>query len=678
MNVERRGLFRALGLFAAGGMAAVAFSFAAMAADDPAPGFKRAWGLHCDFHANTNSGSRLIGGTLKEEDIREICELLKPDFLQIDCKGHPGWASYPSKLGNGMPQFKGDPLKVWRRVTRELGVPLYMHYSGIYDTRYSQLHPEEAILDKDGKRTTSLKANGPYVDKLVIPQLCELAGDYGVDGVWIDGDCWAAGCDYEEKEVKKFEQATGIDLKGKAPKTAADPHFHEFCDYYRELYRRYLRHLVDAVHARYPNFKIASNWSYSSYRPEDVDANVDFISGDLASVDSVRSARTAARINMHGGRPWDLMGWGFSIDWKPASRHIPKTPVELMQEAAAVISLGGGFQIYICQHGDGSPDMARIRELKPVAEFVRSREPYCFGGQMKKELAVLISARNQYRENGSALFGLGGMGRATGLIHLFADYGRSVGVALDSDLKRGKLGEWPVLVIPELYDTLPAEDFAALADWVKRGGKLVITGNHTCDVFAKAGFPTALNDDMVPNERGYTMDGGKTVGTVQWSRTLKDDAGEVLARTEDGLPFAAVRAFGKGRVFVCGADFGYTYENVAQYKHAELLLAGLDRLYVPIVRVKEIVGAVETSVLEKDGKLFVQLVNVNGEHANLRSYTVPTIPPVVDLKLELTLKSKPKEIVLQPAGRKLDFKWSGKSATVEIARLDLYDILEIR
>ena len=126
----------------------------------------------------------------------------------------------------------------------------------------------------------------------------------------------------------------------------------------------------------------------------------------------------------------------------------------------------------------------------------------------------------------------------------------------------------------------------------------------------------------VPNERGYTMDGGKTVGTVRWSRTLKDDAGEVLARTEDGLPFAAVRAFGKGLVFVCGADFGHTYENAAQYKHAELMLAGLDRLYVPIVRVKE--------------------------------------------------------IVLQPAGRKLDFKWSGKSATVEIARLDLYDILEIR
>ena len=85
-----------------------------------------AFGLHFDFHASPAPG-KVVGATLKEEDIREICRTIRPDFLQIDCKGHPGWASYPTKCGNAMPEILGDPLAMWRRVTREEGVALYLH-----------------------------------------------------------------------------------------------------------------------------------------------------------------------------------------------------------------------------------------------------------------------------------------------------------------------------------------------------------------------------------------------------------------------------------------------------------------------------------------------------------------------------------------------------------------------
>ena len=60
-----------------------------------------AFGLHFDFHASPAPGL-VVGATLREEDIREICRLIKPDFIQIDCKGHPGWASYPTELENAI------------------------------------------------------------------------------------------------------------------------------------------------------------------------------------------------------------------------------------------------------------------------------------------------------------------------------------------------------------------------------------------------------------------------------------------------------------------------------------------------------------------------------------------------------------------------------------------------
>ena len=70
-------------------------------------------GIHCDFHANPKDG-QVIGATLKEEDVRTLCETLKPDYFQIDCKGHPGWASYPTALGNAMPKIEQDISAMWR------------------------------------------------------------------------------------------------------------------------------------------------------------------------------------------------------------------------------------------------------------------------------------------------------------------------------------------------------------------------------------------------------------------------------------------------------------------------------------------------------------------------------------------------------------------------------------
>ena len=103
------------------------------------------FGLHFDFHGQPKFKT-VQGATLKEEDIREICQQIKPDFIQIDCKGHPGWASYPSKLGNALPDFAFDTLELWRRVTREEGVGLYMHYSGVYDNKYVGSVVERRIL----------------------------------------------------------------------------------------------------------------------------------------------------------------------------------------------------------------------------------------------------------------------------------------------------------------------------------------------------------------------------------------------------------------------------------------------------------------------------------------------------------------------------------------------------
>ena len=106
-----------------------------------------------------------------------------PDYLQIDCKGHPGYSSYPTAIGNPVPGFVGDPLRVWRQVTADKGVALYMHYSGVWDYAAVAKHPDWAAVGADGKPSTkAASVFGPYADELLIPQLRELASVYGHTG----------------------------------------------------------------------------------------------------------------------------------------------------------------------------------------------------------------------------------------------------------------------------------------------------------------------------------------------------------------------------------------------------------------------------------------------------------------------------------------------------------------
>ena len=96
-------------------------------------------------------------------------------------------------------------------------------------------------------------------------QIKELAGVYGVDGIWIDGDCWVSEVDYNPDTIAAFEKETGIDLCGKAPISREEKYYDEYLEFNRELFGRYVRHYTEEVHAEYPDFQIATNWGFTDH-----------------------------------------------------------------------------------------------------------------------------------------------------------------------------------------------------------------------------------------------------------------------------------------------------------------------------------------------------------------------------------------------------------------------------
>jgi hypothetical protein len=248
------------------------------------------FGLHFDFHAVLED--TLIGKTLTDSMIDSLLVKVKPDFIQVDCKGHSGVTSYPTKVGYTPKRFEKDILRLFREVTRRHGVALYVHYSGVWDNEAVKHHPNWARIDAEGKQDNQ-KASlwGAYTDSLLIPQLKEIS-DYGVDGVWVDGDCWATNPDYCAAAVDEFRFVTGIK---EIPKKKTDPNYSKWLEFQRDAFRRYVRKYTDALHAYNPRFQVASNWSFSAMMPEKVDINVDFLSGDTEPLNGANQSAFQAR-----------------------------------------------------------------------------------------------------------------------------------------------------------------------------------------------------------------------------------------------------------------------------------------------------------------------------------------------------------------------------------------------
>ncbi|MDO4557726.1 MAG: hypothetical protein Q4C47_02040, partial [Planctomycetia bacterium] len=298
------------------------------------------FGLHLDFHCSMSD--QRVGANTTPEMVNAIIDRIHPDYIQIDCKGHPGVTSYPTKVGNPCPDIVGDPLRVWRETTAARGVSLYMHYSGVWDSRACALNPEWSAVRADGQRSPDMTSVfGPYVDKLLIPQLKELAVDYGVDGVWIDGECWATMMDYGEVAKKKFCAQYRVD-ETEIPMAPDDAHWYEWATFHREAFRDYMRHYLAVMDEVAPQFQIAGNWAFTDHMPEPICAEVDFLSGDFTRTDSVNAARYSSRFMASQGAPWDLMAWSFA-EPVPGQPWEQKPAVQLQREAACVMAQGGGF-----------------------------------------------------------------------------------------------------------------------------------------------------------------------------------------------------------------------------------------------------------------------------------------------------------------------------------------------
>lgn len=565
----------------------------------------RFFGLHFDFHANNEEE---IGMRTLSEDIQWYIDEANPEYIQCDCKGHPGNSSYPTKVGYAAKLLKNDNLRIWCDVAKQNNIPIYVHYSGLIDERYLLEHPEDAKCEADGEvSTTVISPSGKYCDKLLIPQLKELITEYGIDGVWVDGDCWAVYEDYSENAKPYIREGmTKEELK----------------NVWRAEYLKYLQNYVDELHNFKNDFKIISNWAYSSYMPVKPETNLDFLSGDVNPVNSVHEIRYEGRCLAAQNMPWDLMSWTFTRE------GASKSSIQLMQEAATVLSLGGGYEMYMMQNKDGSAKRSRAKWVKEVSDFVHKRK-CLYEKRTIGQIGLFYSAESAYKM--SRIFNAAGATiNLIGTLDCILDAQYTLNIILDYQMDSIKNHD--MVVVPE-WKSISEDKKTKLMEYAQNGGNLIIIGAELCSQYGEM-----LNENFgnIEETAKYILDADGNFACITGNFIDLKSGDEKLyfnndLRDEDSLFASRTEKVGKGKIVFVPFDLGTNYFNVKSYIVRNFMQNILNGLSKPIVTVNR--KNIDISLQENVKEVILNLVNFNQGRHELKYCVYDNIPEIYDVEV---------------------------------------------
>lgn len=631
------------------------------------------FGLHFDFHARATDEQ--VGETLTEAMLDSLLTIVQPDYIQVDCKGHPGIASYASKVSATVGSFEKDPLNLIREVTARHGVALYVHYSGVIDRYIADKHPEWASLSAEGQPNDrgGLSTYSPYVDQILIPQMKELSEVYDLDGAWIDGECWGLQPDYSEH----MRQAWQTEHDGTLPKPE-DENYQAFLEFNRQGFLKYLQHYLDEVHAFDPAFQMTSNWSYSSFMPEPVNTPVDYLSGDLTPSNAVYRASFESRCLAPQGKPWDIMAWSFA--WGRELGNSTKTALQLQQEAAQVLSMGGGFQVYFKQNRDASFQPWTFSIMDEVAEFCREREEFTHKAQPVPQIALLYSNAG-YKHISPNVYSpwSGELNPLQGILYALLDGQHSVEILRENHLS-GKMEQYPLIVVPE-WEYLEPAFRDELVNYTQKGGKLLVIGAQAVKLFEDE-LAVDFDGEVIDQQRqlGYKghLAGLRTHFQLVKARSNTETLGQLYTLMDDRFPddhtFASVNKLGEGMIGAVYADLGNVYNERKTTVYRDFLQGIVSRLFPD--QMVEVGGSqkVQVAVNEKDDQLLINLVNTSGDHANEKVYVYDEIPKIGPLQVSARIKKKPAKVTLQPESQPVDFSYEDGVLHFQVPELYVHTI----
>ena len=248
----------------------------------------------------------------------------------------------------------------------------------------------------------------------------------------------------------------------------------------------------------------------------------------------------------------------------------------------------------------------------------------------------------------------------------------------------GKIQNYPMIIVPECK-SMDAATKQMLVDYVKTGGNLLVSGAGVASIFKEE---LGINSFEKSEEKQIFINAANRLGAVR-SVILETKPGnevEILSKFYTGNDLrdeletgaATVAKIGKGNIGAIYFDAGNAYQQYKSMVIRDFLGETVSQLFSnPMVKTD---GSklVHVAANTKNGKTYISLINVAGEHTNQSAIGYDQVPALTDLKVSIASKNKPAKIVMQPGGKEMEFSYSNGVSTLVVPKIEVHTILEIQ
>jgi len=636
---------------------------------------KSFWLLHEDHHT---VGTAEVGRDADSGETSRLVKICRPDLIQIHAKGNPGWTTYPSKIGHAPPRLARDVLAIWRDVARQDGYHFSAYYNIGRDGEIMKRRPEWNRVRADGRPVErALCYHSGVAEDYLWPMVREIVAGYHPDGFWFDGSCFTIQVCYCDVCRERFKKEHGL----KAPTSPDKRGWKAYKEMQRRIYREFVRETAEFIHKIDPECLVAVNWAYSVRMPEKPAPGIAYLTGDIGN--RVEGLSVEAHWYDSLGVPFDLMTQistrqrvARPEDGREVVVMAPKPAGQIEQEMAIIIANGGRYFAWDTPTLESGLTPERFEFMgKVVAPFLRARQRWCMGSERVPDVSLLHSAASHYAVNDQAKTCFTRRdnrleGAANWLARLHLNYEIVPDWRLDAQDVRS-----PLLIV-EHAKKLTDRSAEALAQYVKQGGRLLMTGMgpHGRELLREV---CGIGGSIGPKgSEPLTVDiNGRNLSLEHWLfRTELSTATALLSATDhDGQshPLLTKNTFGRGQAYYFATPLLTAHgKNVIS---DELMNCVFDQVAPASERymTTNAPETVEVVLRKQDDRHVLHLVNMApGQHdvvtAGRRPYRkVTDIPPVPPCRVSVRLPARPTSVRLEPQGVPVD-GWTCEHGRLEV------------
>jgi hypothetical protein len=433
---------------------------------------------------------------------------------------------------------------------------------------------------------------------------------------------------------------------------------------------------------------------YTIRQPDNLNANVDYLSGDYDWKWGSNRAAIEGRFLDSRDYSWDLMTWTFTSpklilskdnQMQPSPPWVMKTAVHINQESSEVLALGGAIMLYALPQRTGWFSDWHCDLLAEAAKFCRERKEFCFKTKTYPQVAILHSADHFYSKAPAGFLYGDAVEPVEGALHAFLENHYSTDVLNEDGLIKN-INKYKLVVIPE-QTKLSAKLLKELEDYASNGGFVIMTGHHLADECARVVGVEKVDTNIVSTKDGATVyleANGKTVGVSEpWQLVKPIERTRPLVyrykhqdtkkdKTEDIV--GVNRNIGKGAIL---SVFGPIFRDYFT-GHYPILRDYIKNLTESLnidwkIKVIKAPARLEMILRDKEGKLLINLINRgSGEMTYENRIIVDELLPIEDIVLEVKTDKKFDIVESFPSNMKFNIEYKPGFATISIDKLEIY------